>query len=79
MKNFIKSLFKKVVVTDTIQEQEQKIEIPQNFTLAKEDLEVKRNVARGLSKFYFGDQYVWALNRKVAEKKFSKLQNEQKQ
>lgn len=79
MKKFIKSLFKKVVVTDTVEEHKQEVKMPQNFALAKEDLEVKRNIARGLSKFYFGDQYIWALNRKVAEKKFSKLQNEQKQ
>jgi Rieske Fe-S protein len=34
--------------------------------------EDKLNKAKGLSKFYYGSEYVWALNQKSANKKASK-------
>lgn len=37
--------------------------------LTEEEIENKLNVAKGLYKFYFGDNYVWARDKKNARRK----------
>lgn len=51
-----------VKVTTSSEPKEEIIKTPES----KED---KLNKAKGLKKFYFGDQYVWAINEKNAKRK----------
>lgn len=44
-------------------------ETPEEKRIRLKKQEASINMSNGLSKFYYGDNYVWALNQKTADKK----------
>lgn len=51
--------------------------MPERETPAERDArmkkaEVERNIANGLTEFFYGDKSLWALNKKSADKKAAK-------
>lgn len=41
----------------------------EEFEKKKKEKEIERNEKRGLKRFYYGENFVWALNEKNANKK----------